>query len=408
MNIRTSAVKLAAGIALAIAGIVVPVRSSAQWVLLERDADETVRGGFDALYNLRYDEADTLFTDLARRNPDHPAGYFLLALVDWWRIVPNIDEDMRFKRHSESFNARLDKVIEISDARLEKNPGDIVGLFFKGAAIGYQARYKLLSASGTSAITQWPSAAFDGVEAMEILNRAQAIAPSNSDILLGSGLFMYMSAALPEQYPAAKPFLGFLPPGDRTIGLSMLRISAQKAKYASVEAKYALLEILSSFERNWPEVLTVARELNTAYPNNPIFHRYLAQGYYMTSDFASADSAYTQILHRVMARQNGYDMTMARRAMYFLGDIRMRTGKLESAANHLRKAVAEGARLDRNEETNWMALSRLKLGYVYDLMGKRKEAIEQYEEVLDMEEHPFEKKTTHAFAKEYLTKPYKR
>jgi tetratricopeptide (TPR) repeat protein len=408
MNIRTSALKTAFGVAIAIAGILAPASSSAQWVLLEKDADVTVRSGFDALYNLRYDEADTLFTDLTRRHPEHPAGYFLLALVDWWRIVPNLDEDKRFRAHSESFHARIDKVVELSDARLDRNPGDIVGLFFKGAAIGYQARYKLLTASGMSAITQWPSAALDGLEAKEILNRAQVIAPSNSDILLGSGLFTYMSAALPEQYPAAKELLGFLPPGDRTIGLNMLRISAQKAQYASVEAKYALLEIQSSFERNWPEVLRVSQELHTAYPNNPIFHRYLAQGYYMTSDFTSADSAYREIIRRVLARQNGYQMTMARRALYYLGDIRMRTGNLESAVKHFQHAITEGARLDVGEETNWMALSVLKLGYVYDMMGKRREAMKQYEEVLDLDEHPFEKTTTHELAKLYLTKPYKR
>jgi hypothetical protein len=408
MNIRKSAVKLVFGVALVIAGVVAPLRSSAQWVLLDRDADATVRSGFDALYNLRYDQADTIFVDLTRRYPNHPVGYFLLGLVDWWRIVPNIDDDVRLDRFSKSFEDRMDKVIEISDERLDSNASDIVGLFFKGAAIGYKARRKLLMASGASALTQWPSAALDGMEAKEILNEAQALAPSNSDILLGSGLFMYMSAALPEQYPAARPFLSFLPAGDRTIGLSMLKISAQKAQYASVEAKYALLELNSSFEKDWPEVLRLAQELHAAYPSNPIFQRYLAQGYYMTSDFANADSTYRDIVRRVLAREPGYEMTMARRALYYLGDIRMRTGNLESAAKHFQYAIDQGKRLDGKEETSWMTLSVLKLGYVYDLMGRRADALRQYRKVLDMEEQPADRKTTHVWAKEYLTKPYTR
>lgn len=396
------------GLAISIAALVSPLSSSAQWVLLEKDADATVRGGFDALYNLRYEEADSLFGGLIARNPDHPAGYFLLAVVDWWRIVPNIDEERKRDSYARSFNERLEKVLEICNARLDENPKDIVGLFFKGAALGYQARLKILTATGASAITQWPSAALDAQEAHEILKQAQALAPSNSDILLGSGLFMYMSAALPEQYPAARPFLTFLPPGDRKIGLNMLRISAKKAQYASVEAKYALLELMTGFEKNWAEAKTIAQELHAAYPNNPVFHRYLAQTYYMTSDFANADSTYKEVVRRTLAREKGYEMTMARRALYYLGDIRMRTNNLESAAKHFQYAITEGKRLDPDDGTSWLALSVLKLGYVYDLMGKRSDAIKQYRQVLDLDEFPYERRNTHEWAREYLSKPFKR
>jgi len=395
---------MALGVALAMAALIAPVSSSAQWVLLEKDADATVRGGFDALYNLRYDEADTLFTDLTRAQPDHPAGYFLLALVDWWRIVPNLDDNVRLERYSESFHTRLDKVIEISDARLENNPKDIVGLFFKGAALGYQARLKILNATGTAALVQWPSAALDGEEALGILREAQALAPSNSDILLGSGLFMYMSAALPEQYPAARPVLGFLPPGDRQIGLNMLRISAKKAAYANVEAKYALLEVLHGFEKSYGEALLIAQELNAKYPGNPVFYRYLAKSYYMTSDFVNADTAYATIIRRVLAREKGYEMTMARQALYYLGDIRMRTGNLESAAKHFQQAIEQSKRLDGSEETSWRVLSVLKLGQVYDLMGRRNDALRQYRAVLDLDDNS----NAHQKARDFLQKPYVR
>lgn len=400
MNIRTSAV----GIVLAIVGLIAPLQSSAQWVLLEKDADAKVRGGFDALYNLRYEQADSLFSDLTRTQPDHPAGFFLLALVDWWRIVPNLDDNVRLERYSDSFHARLDNVIEISDVRLESNPKDIVGLFFKGAALGYQARLKILNSTGTAALTQWPSAALDGKEALDILRDAQALAPGNSDILLGSGLFMYMSAALPEQYPAARPVLGFLPPGDRQIGLNMLRISAKKAAYASVEAKYALLEVLHGFEKNYSEALGIAQELNAKYPGNPVFYRYLAKSYYMTSDFVNADTAYSTIIRRVLAREKGYEMTMARQALYYLGDIRMRTGSFESSAKHFQQAIEQSKRLDASEETSWRVLSVLKLGQVYDLLGRRPEALKQYREVLDLDDHG----SSHQKAREFLAKPYVR
>lgn len=408
MNKKSSALKWIAGIAVLMASMLAPISSNAQWVLLEKDADAIVRGGFDALYNLRYDEADSLFTGLTRTNPNHPAGYFLLALVDWWRIVPNTDDNVRLERYSDSFNKRLDKVIDISDVRLDDNPKDVVGLFFKGAALGYKSRLKLMNISGTAILTQGPSAALDAREAYSLLMDAQAIAPSNSDILLGSGIFMYASAAFPEKYPAFKSIASFAGEGDKVIGLNMLRISAKRAAYASVEAKYALLEFLMQFERNYTEAKQIALELHASYPENPVFHRMVAQSYYMTSDFANADSTYKEIVRRVLARDRGYEMTMARRALYYLGDIRMRTGSYESAVKHFQYAIDQGRRLDGKEETSWMALSVLKLGMVYDLLGKRADAIKQYRQALSLDDAPYDKKDTHEWAEQYLETPYKK
>jgi tetratricopeptide (TPR) repeat protein len=216
---------------------------------------------------------------------------------------------------------------------------------------------------------------------------------------------MYATVAFPEKYPALKNLIRGN--GDKAIGLNMLRISAKRAAYASVEAKYALLDFLTNFEKNWTESLQIAQELNATYPDNPLFHRYLAQSYYMTRNFLAADSAYVSIIRRTIARQNGYEATMLRRALYYVGDIRLRIGKHESAVKHFKHAIEQGKNLDGREETVWMALSYLKLGNAYDVMGKRDDAVRAYKQVLSLDEHPFEGKTTHTLAEIYLAKPYK-
>src|SRR4051812_5597497 len=101
-------------------------QETGSWVLIDAEGSALVRSGTEAMYNLRYAEADSIFNILIQRKPDHPAGYFLEALVDWWRIVPNSSVDSKVDAISKSFNSRLDKVIEICDARLEKNGSDIV------------------------------------------------------------------------------------------------------------------------------------------------------------------------------------------------------------------------------------------------------------------------------------------
>ncbi len=373
------------------------------WVLLDATATSLVRSGTNAMYNLRYAEADSIFNDLVRQYPDHPAGYFLLALVDWWRIVPNSSVDSKVGRYSESFNKRIDKVVEISNQKLAKNSNDIVGLFFKGSALGYRARLMTLrSFSGTS-LLDWARAASEGYEAYQIILQCQRLAPSNSDILLGSGLYNYLGAYLPEKYPAAKGAIGFLPPGDRKIGLSMLRISGERAVYASTEARYSLLDILTNMEADYVSALPVARALHEQYPGNSVFYRFLARVLYQTSNFAEADTAFRDILRKIKLREPGYELTLARQALYYLGDIRLRSGDYETAVRLFQEADQQSRRLGDDDESSWVILANLKMGYAFDLMGRRDEAVRQYKRVLSMDNYNGSRDN----AQKFIAQPYK-
>lgn len=378
--------------------------SNGGWVLLDGRASTMVRNGTDAMYNLRYEEADSIFNELVRSYPEHPAGYFLLALVDWWRIVPNTSVQTKVERYTKSFNQRIDKVLEVSDRLLDRNPTDIVGLFFKGSALGYRARLVVLRNFGSVSLLDWASAASEGREAYDIILQCQRLAPSNSDILLGSGLYNYFGAYIPEKYPAVQPVLGFLPPGDRKIGLSMLRISGERAVYASTEARYALLDILSNMENDYNSALPIARALHTQYPGNSVFYRFLAKALYQTSNFVEADSAFNDILRRIKAREPGYELTLARQGLYYLGDIRLRTGDLKTAVRLFQEADQQSRRLGEDDESSWVILSNLKMGYAYDLMGRRDDAVRQYRKVLSMDDYNKSREN----ARKYLEQPYKK
>jgi tetratricopeptide (TPR) repeat protein len=278
----------------------------------------------------------------------------------------------------------------------------MVGLFFKGSALGYRARLKVTRNFSATSLLDWPSVLTEGKEAYDIILQCQRMAPSNSDVLLGSGIYNYMAAYVPEKYPISKPFVSFLGPGDRQLGIQMLRISGQRAQYASVEAKYSLLEILTEFQKDYPAALEVAKELYAKYPGNPIFHKYLAKNYYLTNDYVDADSAWTEILRRVKRRESGYELTLARQGLYYLGDVLLRQGKYDDALRRFEEAVHQSERLGE-DETSWIIMSELKIGYIYDLMGKRDEAVRQYKKVLAMDDYNSSRNN----ARKYLAEPYR-
>lgn len=380
--------------------VAAPRSAQAQWVLLEDTAHSMVERGLDYMYNLNYAQADSIFTALTQRYPEHPAGYFLLALTDWWRIKPNIADEGAVKRYSKSYESRLQKTIDVSDKLLKENSDDIVGLFFKGAAYGYRARLKATHNPNVTSLTEWFAIFRDANEGRKALLECQKLAPSNSDVLLGSGLFHYYVDAMPEKYPILKSVS--LPPGDKELGLQMLRIAAQKALYAKVEADYALLEIMANMERNWKEAMTISERLHTKYPNNPDFYKYYARSLYYNGRYAEAEQAWEDLLKRVKARQSGYELSMVRQGLYYLGDIKLRSGNPEEAAKALAEAVKVNERLDE-ESSGYYTASILKLGNAYDKLGKRSEAVKQYKKVLELDDTS----NYHERARKYLENPYK-
>ncbi len=382
--------------------VAVPHRAQAQWILLEDTAHQMVQEGLDEMYNMNHTKANEIFTALAQRMPEHPAGHFLLALNDWWKIKPNIADKAAVDKYSRSFNSHLDRSIAICDSLLKENELDIVGLFFKGAAYGYRARLKSSDLRSKS-VTDWIGVLKDANEGRKMLLECQRLAPSNSDVLLGSGLILYWSEEMPNKVAALKTLS--LPPGDKQIGLQMIRISAEKALYTKVEAKYALLEILANNEKDWGDALVIAEELYNKYPNNPDFHKYYARALYYEGKYEQSDKEWRLLLKRVKSRQFGYELSLVRQGLYYLGDIqlRKRTPEPAEAVTILKEAVKVNERLEE-EDSGYYIAAILRLGNAYDLLGKRTDALEQYEKVLDLEDV---NNRYHKRAKEFIATAYK-
>lgn len=374
--------------------LVVPVICSAQWVLMKTDADQAVHRGIDYIYNFQFDSASTEFDYVIRTYPDHPVGYFMEAMVAWWKI--DTRTDFRNRQIEDEFLAKIEKVIAVSDKLLEKNKNDIVGLFFKGGAIGYRGRYyATIDKSMIKALG-------DGKEALDIIEQSWNIAPGNKDVLLGMGLYHYFAAVLPDEYPVLKPLMAFFPASDRRGGLLELKLASEQARYANIEAKAVLLQIYYQFEKDYPSTLALSKELFDKYPRNARFHRYLANSYVRLGYNDEKEATWREILVRVMNKQQGYDYKLAREAMYYIGEALMNRGDYDQALKYLYKTDEFSRELD-DKLTGWMVQTNIRIGNIYDLQGKRDLAIKQYNKLLSWDDYEGK---SHDQAKKYLEKPY--
>ena len=368
------------------------IRVPAQ-VLPDTAFDAKTKRGIEYVYNLEFENADKVFNELVQARPKNPAGYFFLAMVDWWRILIDIDNE----QYDERFYEALDHVVDMCDDILDENPNDITALFFKGGSIGFKGRLKAHRSS-------WFDAANAGRKALPIVQEASELDPNNYDILLGSGIYNYYAEVIPNEFPFVKPLLLFVPPGDKAKGIEQIKMAAEKGKYASIESAYFLMQIYYQFERDYPKAQELAMKLNARFPNNMLFHKYLGRCYVVTSQWGKVQETWQAILIRCQKKQRGYGASTEREAEYYLGVHDMTMGVYESALKHFYRCDELSRTLDKDGPSGFMVLGNLKVGNIQDLLAKRELALVQYQKVLDMKDY----KDSHKQARQYIEAPYKK
>ena len=368
---------------------ILPTYLHSQWIE-DPAIDAGIQEGIRATYNIEFEVADRAFLAVIRARPQHPAGYFFAAMVDWWRILINFEDDS----HDEAFYRRLQRVIDMCNARLDHNEDDLTGLFFKGGAIGFRGRLLAMRKS-------WIKAAGDGRDALPIVQAASRIAPRNADINLGVGIYNYYADVLPDRHPILKPAMLFLPDGDRGKGIRQLRYAAENARYANWEATYFLVQVYSSYENKPSVALPFARLLADEFPANPIFQRTLGRIHVKLADWQRATSVFTKVLDRCEKKLPGYSAPAEREARYYLGYDAMLRKEYAAALKHFARCD-EVARGFESETSGFRVMAALRAGMTHDLLKRRADAVREYNRVLSMPDH----NGSHSLAKEYLSRPY--
>ncbi|MFA6570080.1 MAG: tetratricopeptide repeat protein [Bacteroidota bacterium] len=361
-----------------------------QWPFLKEDADSLIREGSNYIYNVQFDKAAQSFKKVIEKYPDNPAGYFLDAMIEWWKITLYRESESIDK----SFLAKIDKVLTVCDKKLEKNPFDINALFFKGGALGYRGRFYSIR-------QKWIPAVRDGKAGFDLLVKCWELAPNNHDIMLGTGIYNYFAEVLPQKYPGLKPISSFMPSGDKKIGILQLEAAGRYARYSSTEAKVILLQIFYQFEEDFTKSLAVAEDLYKIYPNNPYFHRYLGRSYVAMGMRDKWEAVWREILNRCISKQLGYDRITSREALYYVGTGLMYRNDLENALKYLYKCDEASRYIDK-EPSGFMVRTNLYIGQIFDKQGKRKYAIQQYEKIVKWKDY----QGSQAEAQRYIQKPY--
>lgn len=351
-----------------------------------------IRKGIDYIYNIQFDSAEVIFKEISLDYPENPAGRFFIAMIDWWKIMLEPEDES----YDELFYEKLEDVIYFCDQLLKKNTQNLDAIFFKGGAIGFRGRLRALRDS-------WLKAADDGREALPLLQLAWTIDSTNYDIFFGMGIYNYFAEVIPEDFPLIKPLMIFFPKGDKRKGLEQLKLAAEKATYASTEAMYFLLMAYFQYEEDLFEAKNYALKLHEKYPNNPVFHRYLGRVHIRLGDYLTASKIFQEIFDRGLNGKTGYNKNALREASYYIALNFRFKGEYDSSAYYFNKCVEISKEIDKKgNESGFQVSAALNLGMVFDLMKQREEAIKAYNYVLSIKNW----NDSHYTAKRYLQIPY--
>ncbi|MBZ0198651.1 MAG: hypothetical protein K8H86_02205 [Ignavibacteriaceae bacterium] len=354
--------------------------------------DAAATKGIKQIYNIKFDSAAVTFRSLMADYPSHPAGRFFLAMIDWWKILLDIDNES----NDDIFYQKLEDVIYQCDEILDKDPENIDALFFKGGAIGFRGRLHAYRES-------WIKAADDGREALPIVERASLLDPNNIDVQLGFGIYNYYADVIPNDYPMLKPLMIFFPDGDKQKGIEQLTNTALNGKYAKYEARYFLATLYYSYENNAFMSDKYIDMLRVDFPDNPTFQRWKGRVAAKMGNYATASLVFKDFLRKADENKPGYNNLNAKReGAYYIGLQFRYTNELDSANYFLEKCAEYSKILDEGkEESGFIINAYLYLGMINDAQGKREKAIEFYNKLLDMREYG----RSHEMAKQYLAKP---
>jgi tetratricopeptide (TPR) repeat protein len=353
--------------------------------------DSLISKGINQIYNIKFNEAERTFRGVMADYPNHPAGRFFLAMIDWWKILLDFDNE----KNDDLFFAKLEDVIYQCDKILEKDPNNVDALFFKGGAIGFRGR---LRANRDS----WIKAADDGREALPLINHAYKLDPNNKDIELGFGIYNYYAAVIPEKYPFVKPLMIFFPNGDRAKGIGQFTDAAYNGKYARIESRYFLVQLYYQFEENMNKAEEFADLLCHDFPDNPQFERYLGRINVRQGDMRKAQSLFRDVYDKCNKNFTGYGLNAKRESAYYLGYYLKLRDQLDSAITYFKECEKISQKIDKGENSGFLINAILYLGNLYDQKNQRDQAIAYYKQLLDLRDYS----NSHSQAKKYLNSPY--
>lgn len=274
------------------------------------------------------------------------------------KMNPTPEEEKRF-------HAAIQATLDLTGARLQRNPQDRQAMYAQGVALGLRGNYNFLVRKA------YLDALRDITAGRKLHNRLSELDPQWADVKLLQGVHDYIVGSLPFGYRMLGFLTGFT--GDKEQGIRLVQYVAAHGVQNKVDAEI-LLGAAYRRERRPKDAIPICLDLLRRFPRNFLVLFELCQMYADSGDKQGALAALDRIDQLKKSGAPGYKNLLPEKVNFARGNVLFWYGDLEPAVENLRMAAGRARDLDPNTGV----LSWLRLGQCYDLLGRRQEALEAY------------------------------
>lgn len=218
-----------------------------------------VKKNIDYIYNLQFNNAHEVHSEIKRLYPGHPVVFLLNGMMTYWEDYPMLSTTSA----RDSFEVDMRRCISLCGNNRNS---------------AYEAEYLLTDLCARGLLLMFYA---DNDLIMEViplttgsyqyLRRSFDFASVCEDLNYFTGLYNYYREAYPKAYPVYRPLALLFPEGDRGVGLEELKTAALNSVLLRAESYFLLTWIYLNFENNYPKALFYSKSLHELYPENVLY-----------------------------------------------------------------------------------------------------------------------------------------
>ena len=317
--------------------------------------------GIFKLYNYELEEAVSLLDSVYVLDPYHPVPPFVSIAAKWLHVQTLYGYEASY----DVINAEVDKTIPIYKNLIDQHPDNAEYVLYLGSTYGIRARVAL-------ATKNWLQVIYSGYKGYRYTQIAHEINPELSDVFMPMGLMEYFSCMAASPIQLAAKVAGISP--DCELGISHLEDAVSGGGYSRIEAGNVLTYIYLYFLDQPEDALRHISPLSEEHPENPFFAALKGEALAKSNKWNALEEFFPHFeklsTQGPFLQQNETQLKIR----YIRALQAFSQSDLDSTINHSTWIIG-----NYHMEFDWLlGKAHLLRGNCYDLLGNRKEAVNDY------------------------------
>ncbi len=342
-----------------------------------------IKKGLEFEYNFKWKQAEAVFLNMIDTYPEDPRGYHYQSGLFLWRYLSNLD-----KKDYDNFISYSDTAIAKGELMMETEHNNADVLYIMGADYSYRALAFTKAEKFLDAV--WASK-----KSESYLRKTLDVDSTYYDAYLGLGLYNFAVGQIPAAFRWALNLAGIK--GDVDLGMSYIKIAADKGNLSRVEAKYYMSQILSDFLFEYDKAAVYLNSLVEKYPNNLLFNYSNAVLNIKRQMLKQAGSTLSKI---ILAHDTTFKQITAF-SNFLMGDVLFKQNNFEDAIDYYRDFI------DTSPDNDYLGIAYYRMGLCYEISGDRDSAVKAFKDTnkgnSDIEDDLYAEKMGSIYAKKSLT-----